>query len=229
MGFVRPLEPGFGRTRRPSYVFQRATRRDGCGCNLGPFCRDLRPLDLFEFGQPKVGQQRAVSGAVVQDVARFEIAMQDALLMQFVQRPRHRFEQSRGTSSVDRPRLQQVLQRPALNERHHKVGETRVFADIVDLDHMIADDHGGGPRLATKPSGSTGIVGGYHPLECRQITLPLATHEIDDPHPAAPQLPLDEIRPDQAAVTGGRSPRSASIRPSWRVARQMIPQRKRRR
>ena len=88
-------------------------------------------------------------------------------------------------------------------------GEERnpaVLADLVDLDHVGVAEPGDGPGLVAqaRPLGRPDHPSRFDHLQRRQPTQGRLPREVDDPHPALAEFPLDLV-PRRRVPTRGRA------------------------
>ncbi|MCI0681723.1 MAG: hypothetical protein L0Y71_06440 [Gemmataceae bacterium] len=169
-------------------------------------------------GQPEVGNVRLAPG-IEQDVARLEVAVEDAVLMGVMDRPRHLGQQrDRGLRVSDKLR-RAPRQADAVDQLHAEVVLPFVFTDFIDRHNVRVVEIGRRFRLAMKPFdvGVAGQVAGEDHLQRNDAVETGLSSFVDHPHAAAGDLFEQFVVADVADPVAGA--RLAGIAPRFGVGR----------
>ena len=127
---------------------------------------------------------------VEQDVGRLEVAVDDAVLVGVLRRPRRPADQLRPPRAGAAGRRRPLRQALALDEPHAEVMLPVVLADLVDRHDAGMVEVGGGLGLGVEPLdvGVVGELAGEDHLEGHGAVQADLPRLVDDPHAAAGDL-----------------------------------------
>jgi hypothetical protein len=162
---------------------------------------------VHEVGEAEVGHAR-LAGGVDEDVRGLEVAVDDALGVRVRERLGDAREDAHALAEVEP--LHGVRERAAFDELHDEVGEAVDVARVVDGDDARVAEARGGMGLAPEALDDLGLVlvraaenlHGDGPVELAVAAA------IDDGHRAAPDLRLEDVRPQ---LSRGLSRHAGSI------------------
>jgi hypothetical protein len=123
---------------------------------------------------------------VHEDVGRFQVAVDDALLMSEMDRPGQGFDQAHGGRQRLRVAARSLGQAAAVHVFERDVGVAVGFADVVDLDDVGVVEPGNRLSLPAKTGQvvGTGVGAGENHLECYEAVESLLACLVDDAHAA---------------------------------------------
>ena len=173
---------------------QRLLRRHVAGCSQDVAGMGLIRVGFQSFGQTEIGDLGHVARRQ-QDVARFEIAMDDSASMRGFDRVGHLPKQRGGAGGRLRLAVNQLAERSAFDELERDVQTVVVLEDVEDLHDVrmlqLRDGFGFGPEAIGFRR--RGMCSGEQPLERDQPAQPLMPSLIDDRHTAPPQQLHDVV------------------------------------
>ena len=144
----------------------------------------------------EVGHERAARARLEQDVVRLDVPVHDAAAVRVRQRPGDLAHHAHRVGRRQRaPCAQPLAERLPLDVAHDEEDEPARLADAVDGDDVRVREAGGGARFAHEAFARLGgprQVGGEHLDGHVAVELDVAG-EVDDPHPAAAELPLKRV------------------------------------
>ena len=176
--------------------------------------RPREPLsERFETGEPEVhdlddrlgARGRAAARARVEehDVRRLEVAVDDAVLVRVLDRPRHLHHDRERVAPVHRPFGRALGERPALQvfEDDEELSARRVLADVMTDDDSRMGEPGRDPRLGEEAllelvaSLFRGFEGELDGLDGDGASEDGVLGLVHDAHRAAAQLAPDDVAP----------------------------------
>ena len=160
---------------------------------------------LFEsLGQAEVGDLGdAVRGH--EDVGRLQVAVEDAVLVGEVHRPRQAGAEQRGLARRQGLAAQLAVERSAVDEFEREERQPILFADVVDLDDVRMLE--GGDRLGLDVEAGqlmgAGMGARQDHLEGHEPVEPALACLVHDAHAAPAELAEDPVAGDGRPISGG--------------------------
>ncbi len=178
-----------------------------------PLVRQGPLLAADPLGQAEVGDVRLAAG-IEEDVGRLEVAVQDAVPVGLMHRPRHRGHQAGGGPAVAGQPRQVAVEAAAVDQLHGEEGVALMPTGLVDGHDVGVIQAGQRPRLGVQKALDLlrRVPAGQDHLEGDDaVEADLAGLE-DDTHPAAgdflqqlviAEAPRQGVRPKLRGVPGG--------------------------
>jgi len=148
------------------------------------------------LGEAEVGQDR-LQLRVEEDVRRLHVAVQHALLVGVVEGLAERPEEGKGLAGGQRRLRHPVIERPVRHVLDDHVGLPRVLAEVEDGQDMAVAQAGNRARLALEPIPRVSRRTDRREELDRRPPLEAGMEgAIDDAHPAAAQVGVDDVAAD---------------------------------